>query len=92
MGGRGPDWPDASHHPEPRYPSTVYEIVGVIPDTQYNSLRGETPPMVFAPDSQFPNLGAWANLMIHSAVDPALTIAAVRNRIRQAPRGLHGIR
>jgi predicted permease len=69
--------------PEPRYPSTVYEIVGVIRDTQYNSLRGETPPMVFAPDSQFPNLGAWANLMIHSVVDPALTIAAVRNRIRQ---------
>jgi putative ABC transport system permease protein len=70
-------------NPEPRYPSTVYEIVGVIRDTQYNSLRGETPPMVFAPDSQFPNIGAWANLMIHSAVDPALTIAAVRNRIRQ---------
>ncbi len=33
---------------EPRYPSTVYEIVGVIPDTQYNDLRGEQRPMVFA--------------------------------------------
>jgi predicted permease len=70
-------------NPEPRYPSTVYEIVGVIGDTQYNSLRGDTPPMAFAPDSQYPNLGPWANLMIHSAVDPAETIAAVRNRLRQ---------
>ena len=39
---------------EPRYPSTVYEIVGVIPDTQYNDLRGERRPMVFGPDSQHP--------------------------------------
>jgi len=70
-------------NPEPRYPSTVYEIVGVISDTQYNSLLGETPPMAFAPDSQYPNLGPWANLMIHSAVEPAETIAAVRNRLRQ---------
>ena len=31
--------------PEPGYSSVAYEIVGVIPDTQYNDLRGETPPM-----------------------------------------------
>jgi ABC-type antimicrobial peptide transport system permease subunit len=68
---------------EPRYPTTVYEIVGVIADTRYNSLRGETPPMAFAPDSQYPDLGPWANVMIYSTVDPAQTIAAVRNRLRQ---------
>jgi ABC-type antimicrobial peptide transport system permease subunit len=44
--------------------------------------------MAFAPDSQYPNLGAWANLMIHSAVEPAVTIAAVRNRMRQAHPGI----
>jgi hypothetical protein len=38
----------------PAIPSTVYEIVGVIPDTQYNDLRGETPPMTFAPATQCP--------------------------------------
>ena len=42
---------------EPRYPSTLYEIVGVIPDTQYNDLRGERRPMVFGPDSQHPSPG-----------------------------------
>jgi predicted permease len=68
---------------EPRYPATVYEIVGVIRDTRYNSLRGETPPMAFAPDSQYPDLGPWANIMIHSTVEPAHTIAAVRNRLGQ---------
>jgi predicted permease len=68
---------------EPRYPTTVYEIVGVIGDTRYNSLRGETPPMAFAPDSQYPDLGPWANIMIHSTVEPAQTIAAVRRRLRQ---------
>jgi predicted permease len=68
---------------EPRYPTTAYEIVGVIGDTRYSSLRDETPPMAFAPDSQYPDLGPWANIMIHSTVEPAQTIAAVRNRLRQ---------
>jgi predicted permease len=84
IGGGDPIGRTLRTNPEPRYPSTVYEIVGVIPDTQYNSLRGETPPMAFAPDSQYPNLGPWANVMIHSSVEPAQTIAAVRNRLRQA--------
>jgi predicted permease len=83
MDGGDPIGQTLRTNPEPRYPSAVYEIVGVIGDTQYNSLRGETPPMAFAPDSQYPNMGAWANLMIHSSVEPAETIAAVRNRIRQ---------
>jgi putative ABC transport system permease protein len=69
--------------PEPGYPSTAYEIVGVIPDTQYNNLRGETPPMVFAPDSQHPSQGPWAAMMIHSSVPPDVAIASVRQRLRQ---------
>jgi predicted permease len=69
---------------EPRYPATVYEIVGVIGDTRYNGLRGETPPMAFAPDSQYPDLGPWANIMIDSRFAPAETIAAVRHRLGQA--------
>jgi len=39
---------------EPRYPSTLFEIVGVIPDTKYNDLRGAPEPMVFVPAMQFP--------------------------------------
>ncbi len=40
--------------PEPQYPERTYEIVGTIPDTKYNNLRGDTPPMAFVPIDQFP--------------------------------------
>ena len=39
---------------EPRYPSTLFEIVGVIPDTKYNDLRGAPEPMAFVPAMQYP--------------------------------------
>jgi predicted permease len=69
--------------PEPGYPATVYEIVGVIPDTKYNSLRDETPPMAFAPDAQYPAGGPWAAVMIHADGDTAIAMTGIRNRIRQ---------
>jgi predicted permease len=69
--------------PEPNYPSTVYEIVGVIPDTKYNSLRGRTPPMTFAPGQQFPAMGPWASIMIHASTPPAVTMTNVRRRVTE---------
>jgi predicted permease len=69
--------------PEPNYPSTVYEIVGVIPDTQYSALRGVPPPMVFAPDSQWPPQGPWAAVMIHSNLDHAAVVASVKRRLAE---------
>jgi len=66
---------------EPNYPSTVYEIVGVIPDTQYNDLRGVTPPMTFAPASQLPAPGPWTGLMIYSNAPPAAIGAAIKRRL-----------
>ena len=56
---------------EPSFPSTVYEIVGVIPDTQYSDLKSRTPPMVFAPQSQHPSPGPWSTVMVHASTDPA---------------------
>ncbi len=70
-------------NPEPRYPSTVYEIVGVIPDTQYNSLRGETPPMVFAPDTQHPSPGPGAVVMVHAGIPPDAAITAIQRRLKE---------
>jgi predicted permease len=64
--------------PEPRYPSTAYQIVGVIPDTQYNSLRGERPPMVFAPDTQHPAPQPASAIMVYSAMDPATVGTAIK--------------
>jgi predicted permease len=69
--------------PEPDYPATVYEIVGVIPDTKYNDLRGQTPPMAFAPASQFPGQGPWTEVMIHSNLAPAAVAAAAKRIIAE---------
>jgi predicted permease len=66
---------------EPDYPSTVYEIVGVIPDTQYNDLRGEPPPMTFAPATQFPAQGPWTVMMIHSNAPPAAIGATIKRKL-----------
>jgi predicted permease len=69
--------------PEPDYPATVYEIVGVIPDTKYNDLRGQTPPMTFAPASQFPGQGPWTSVMIRSNLAPAAVAAAAKRVIAE---------
>ncbi len=68
-------------HPEPDYPSTDYQIVGVIPDTKYNDLRGDTPPMTFAPQSQYPNPEPFTAMMIHSGTPPAAAIYALKRAI-----------
>lgn len=54
MHGRDPIGQTIRTHPEPDYPATIYEVIGVIPDTKYSCLRCGTPPMAFAPDAQFP--------------------------------------
>jgi predicted permease len=83
LGGANPIGQTLRTSPEPNYPSTVYEIVGVIPDTRYNDLRGETPPMTFAPASQFPAGGPWAAMMIHSSIAPAMAIEEVKHKIAE---------
>jgi predicted permease len=69
--------------PEPQYPATRYQIIGIIPDTKYNSLRNEAEPMAFAPDSQNPAVGPWAAIMVHSSIEPAAAIAAVKQRLTE---------
>src|SRR5579864_2513626 len=69
--------------PEPDYPATVYEIVGVISDTKYNDLRGQTPPMTFAPASQFPGQGPWTSIMIRSNLSSAEVAAAAKRLIAE---------
>jgi len=83
LGGANPLGKTLRTSPEPNYPSTVYEIVGVIPDTRYSDLREETPPMTFAPASQYPAPGPSCFIMIHSGLAPAMAIAGVRHRIAE---------
>jgi predicted permease len=68
---------------EPGFPATPYQIVGVIRDTQYDSVRDETPPMTFAPASQYPAPGQMTTMLIYSNQDPANVIAAVKRVAEQ---------
>jgi len=81
LGGADPIGHTVRTIEEPNYPATLYEIVGVIPDTQYNDLRGKTPPMTFAPASQLPAPGPWTGLMIHSNATPAAIAATIKRRL-----------
>jgi predicted permease len=68
-------------HPEPGYPSTVYQIVGVMVDSKYQNLRDETPPFVIAPITQFPDHGPGTAMMIRSNLPAAVTVDSVNRRI-----------
>jgi predicted permease len=81
LAGRNPLGQTLRTSPEPNYPATVYEVVGVIPDTRYSDLRGQTPPMTFAPASQFPGQGPWAHVMIYSNASSAAITAAVKRAL-----------
>jgi putative ABC transport system permease protein len=81
LGGASPIGRVLRTSPEPNFPATEYEIVGVIADTKYNELRGESFPMTFAPAGQYPVLGPWANLMIHSTTAPTVTMDAAKRAI-----------
>ncbi len=65
---------------EPFYPSTQYQIVGVIPDTQYSGLKEPVTAMVFAPDSQHPAIGPWVTMMVQASIEPAAAAAAVKQQ------------
>jgi predicted permease len=83
LGGASPIGQRLRTAEEPNYPSTEFEIVGVLRDTKYNSLRGETPPMAFAPASQLPNERPWTAIMIHSDMLPASAGASIRRAIAE---------
>ncbi len=84
IGNRNPIGTTMRTGAEPGYPSTVYEIVGVIPDTRYGDLRDGIPPMTYAPASQYPSPGPWAAIMIYSSIAPAALIHSVKSRITAA--------
>jgi predicted permease len=68
---------------EPNYPATEYEIIGVVKDTNYASLREEIPPQAFGPALQYPAADPGGTLYIQSAAPPASIIAAIRKKLTQ---------
>jgi putative ABC transport system permease protein len=83
LGGSDPIGKTLRTSPEPHYPETQYEIVGVVKDTKYRGLRDAIPPMCFAPAQQFPEPGPWAVVFIRSSSPPSNVMSAVRQELGQ---------
>lgn len=88
LGGTNPIGQTLQTIAEPDYPATRYEIVGVIPDTRYSDLRTETPPMTFAPATQFPGQGPWSSVVIYSSEAPAVVMSSVKSRLGSSHPGV----
>jgi hypothetical protein len=68
---------------EPEYPSTVYTIVGVIPDSSYACLRCGRPPVTFAPALQYPARRPWTQIMVHSSLPPDTIAGSVKRMLAE---------
>jgi len=64
-------------------PSKRWEIVGVVGDTRYNTLRREVHPMVFAPLT-----GGGASFEVRTASNPSALVGAVRDVAKRVDSNL----
>lgn len=83
LGGANPIGARVKTGAEPGYPEAIYEIVGVVKDTKYGSLRSEVPPISFAPASQSPSSGSMATVVVRVSGPMAGVISTVRQRVSQ---------
>jgi putative ABC transport system permease protein len=73
--------------PEPGFPAAMYEVVGVVQDTKYRSLREEIPPIAYAPHEQLPNPGTVVKIFIRTSAPMAEVIPATRRTLQKAVPG-----
>ncbi|MBO0800740.1 MAG: FtsX-like permease family protein, partial [Blastocatellia bacterium] len=71
-----------THQPQRRF-----EIVGLVPDAKYRSLKEPSPPAFYIPFFQEPG-GTWANFALRASGDPRPTMAALAGVVREADRTL----
>jgi len=66
---------------EPHYPETLYEVIGVVRDTKYASLREPVPPITYVPAAQHPSPESWAGIVIRTSAPLTEVINEVRHRL-----------
>lgn len=75
--------------PEPQYPERTYEIVGTVPDTKYDDLRGDRPPIAFVPAAQLPVPAQGQGMAIlFASADRVAAERAVRRSFEQKHPGM----
>jgi predicted permease len=70
----------------PTLPATRYEIVGVVGDTKYQSMRETPTPVVYFPGSQAARFGQFDQVLVRSNTPAALTPALKRALEEISPR------
>ena len=88
LGGGNPLGKTIRTNPEPHYPETEYEIVGMVKDTKYGGLREEIPPEAYAPAQQYPDKSYYTNVFIRFSSPPAAAISATREKLSQLYPGM----
>ena len=68
---------------EPSFPSSEFQIVGVVKDTKYGSLRDPVPPESYGPAAQFPPGQVAAFVFVHTSMPPERVIPILRSSIQQ---------
>lgn len=68
---------------EPGYPSGEFQIVGVVKNTKYGSLRDPVPPESYSPATQFPPGQRATFVFIHTSMPPDRVIPILRADMQQ---------
>jgi predicted permease len=74
--------------PEPNYPETEYQIVGVTRDTRYYDLRQPIDPMVYTPASQNPAAVLGTQMYVRSQATPSAVIGNIRRWLAVSHPGI----
>lgn len=83
LGGANPIGKTIRTNPEPRYPETEYEIVGMVKDTKNGQLREQIPPEAYAPAQQYTDSTYYTNVLIRFSSSPSALISATRDKLLQ---------
>ncbi|HEY7304453.1 MAG TPA: ABC transporter permease [Bryobacteraceae bacterium] len=73
----------------PSQPEIVFQIIGLVGNSKYRSLRENFKPIFYTPLSQDPDPMLGATLLIHSTLPPDRLMPSLRRAILQADPGAH---
>jgi predicted permease len=72
----------------PGQPETRYEIIGLVKDAKYNTLRRAFAPTIFHAAGQNPRPGNSAQLLVRTSLPPADVVPTLRQAFKRAGPGL----
>ena len=68
---------------EPGFPQADYEVVGIVRDSKYDSIREPVPPAAYVPEAQSPEAKSWLSISFRSTLPFGEATGAVRRALAQ---------